>query len=252
MIYALARFIWRIICILELVIFNQLLYFMTLLPAFLIRRWQPFYFVMMRLWSKLFVNALGVDLRLHEKNTKPLPKHYILVANHPSAFEDVGIPALFPVLSLAKVEVRDWWFAGRITWAGGNLFVKREDRESRRRAYEELIETVKSGKNIVVYPEGGCKGRRIFETFRYGPFDISLKTGVPILPVFLHYEMQDLFEWQPPYTLIHKLWHFLTAQNPRANYYVYDAIDPAQFSDKAEYMQYVHGLYLKWQARYLD
>jgi 1-acyl-sn-glycerol-3-phosphate acyltransferase len=252
MIYAIAKFFWRLICIIELVVFNQLLYIMTLLPAFLVRRMQPFYFVMLRLWSKLFVQALGVNLHLHEKNIKPLPDHYILVANHPSAFEDVGIPALFPVLSLAKAGVRDWWFAGRITWAGGNLFVKRDDRESRKRAYQELIDTVNAGHNVAVYPEGGCKGRRIFETFRYGPFDISIKTGVPILPVFLHYEMQDVFEWRKPQTLLHKLWHFLWAQNKRANYYVYDAIDPSQFKDKVEYMEYVHNLYLKWQARYLD
>ncbi|MDH5633953.1 MAG: 1-acyl-sn-glycerol-3-phosphate acyltransferase [Gammaproteobacteria bacterium] len=252
MVGALARIAWRFICILELVVFNQLLYLATWLPTPLLRRFQPFYFVGMRLWSKLFVKALGVDLRLHEKHHKPLPEHYILIANHPSAFEDVGIPALFPVLSLAKAEVRDWWFAGRITWAGGNLFVKREDRDSRHDAYQQLIDTVNSGKNIAVYPEGGCKGRRIFETFRYGAFDISLKTGVPILPVFLHYEMQDLFEWRAPQTLPYKLWQFLTAQNPRANYYVYDAIDPSPFGDKVEYMEHVHKLYLQWQARYLD
>jgi 1-acyl-sn-glycerol-3-phosphate acyltransferase len=44
----------------------------------------------------------------------------------------------------------------------------------------------------------------------------------------------------------------MTAQNNRANYYVYDAIDPKQFTGKEEYNRYVYNLYLAWQARYLD
>lgn len=55
-----------------------------------------------------------------------------------------------------------------------------------------------------------------------------------------------------PQTLLHKFWHFMTTQNNRANYYVHDAIDPKQFADIEEYNRYVYGLYLQWQARYLD
>jgi len=42
------------------------------------------------------------------------------------------------------------------------------------------------------------------------------------------------------------------SQNNRVNFYRYDAIDPKQFVNKEEYDEYVHDLYLKWQARYLD
>jgi len=70
--------------------------------------------------------------------------------------------------------------------------------------------------------------------------------------VFLHYEAQDDFEWRDPQTLIHKIWHFMTTQNNRANYYVFDAIDPKQFSSKEEYTEYTHKLYLKWQEKYLE
>jgi 1-acyl-sn-glycerol-3-phosphate acyltransferase len=44
----------------------------------------------------------------------------------------------------------------------------------------------------------------------------------------------------------------MSTRNNRANYYIYDVIDPADFSDKAAYAEYVHGKYLQWQARYLD
>ena len=75
--------------------------------------------------------------------------------------------------------------------------------------------------------------------FKQVHFDISIQTGIPILPVFLHYEAQEVFEWHEPHTLLDKFWHFMTAQNNRANYYVFDAIKPEEFSDKAEYAEHV-------------
>ena len=234
---------------LDFVLMTGLLYLLSFLPR---RYTRSFYPRLFWIWCRFFVRALGVELRLHQHNALPLPDRYLLIANHPSAFEDIGIPALFPVYSLAKIEVRDWWIVGRISVAAGTLFVNREERDSRRAAFDRITRELGEGKNIALYPEGGCKGRRIFETFRYGVFDISLQTGIPIVPVFLHYESQEDFEWKPHETLPRKLWHFLSTQNPRANYHVYDALDPGDFSSKEDYMQHTHALYLKWQAHHLD
>ena len=250
MIRWLLRVIWRLICWIELAVFTLLMYLLSWLPRFLL---DKFYFGLFRCWTRSFVQALGVDLRVHQKYTaNGLPEQYILIANHPSAFEDIGIPAVFPVHSLAKIEVADWWILGRISTASGSLYVQRESKDSRHAAAEQIEHGLKAGKNIALFPEGGCKGRRIFESFRYGAFDISLRTGVPILPVFLHYESQDDFEWRDPQSLMSIIWHMSSTANNRVNFYVYDAIDPAQFSDRESYAAYAHGKYLEWQARYLD
>lgn len=249
MLYGLARWLWLLWCWLELVSITLLLFMLSFLPSPLRR---GYYFWLYRIWAKFFVRALGVDLRLHQKNRVALPERYILIANHPSALEDVGIPALFPVRQLAKIEVRDWFLVGRINWAAGVPFVKRESRESRHEALENIIELVERGWNIAIYPEGGCKGRRLFSSFRHGAFDISLRTGIPIVPVFIHYESQQDFEWQPPFGLLDMFWHFMTSQNPRANYYVYDAIDPAGFKDKESYNEHLYNFYLECQRKYLE
>ena len=245
----LLRIAWITYGWLELIFATLILYTLAFFPSLISR---TLYFYLFRLWCKIFVNALGINLRLHQKNTQPIPQNFILIANHPSAFEDIGIPALFNVYSLAKGEVAEWWWTGRIVEAAGNLFVKRESREARHIVAEQVINVLNSGKNIVIYPEGGCKGRRIFHTFMHGAFDISMQTGVPILPVFLQYESQDDFEWRKPQTLLHKLWHMMITQNNRANYYLYDAIYPDKFDSKEAYNEYVHDLYMEWQKRYLE
>ncbi|VAW60509.1 1-acyl-sn-glycerol-3-phosphate acyltransferase [hydrothermal vent metagenome] len=249
MFYYTARLIRLSALWVDLILLSVLLYLLSLLPSSAHGHW---YFRLFRVWCRSFVRALDVKLKLHQKNLHAIPQRYILIANHPSAFEDIGIPALFEVRSLAKIEVKDWWIVGKISSAAGNLYVKRESRESRNQASEALVEAIENGTNVALYPEGGCKGKRIFESFRYGAFDVSIKTGVPILPVFLHYESQDDFEWRDPHTLLDKMYHFLNTENSTANYYVFDAIDPACFAGKEEFTEYTWQLYKSWQEKYLE
>ncbi len=235
-----------ILACMELGAFTIFLYAASYLPPTL-RAWYPWMF---HVWCRSFVRALEVDLRLHQKNVRPMPRQYILIANHPSAFEDVGVPALFNVRSLAKVEVKSWYLLGRISQAAGTLYLRREDRDSRRSARQQIVEELAQGRSLCIYPEGGCKGRRI-NAFRHGIFEISQQTGVPILPVFLHYEAQEDFEWCCQ-SLPLKLWQIRIARNRRANYYLYDAIDPADFAGKEQYCDAVRTFFLQWQAKYLE
>ena len=243
------RSLWIIWSWLELTVFTLFLYILAWLPSGLL---GYFYHPLFRLWCASFVRALGVDLRLHEQNARSLPEQFILISNHPSAFEDVGIPSLFDVYPLAKEGVRHWFIVGKINQAAGTMFVKRDDKDSRNAAFDSLKKRLDSKKNVVLFPEGGCKGRRIHSRFEYGAFDLSLKTDIPIIPVFIHYEAQETFEWRAPQTLLDKMWHFISSQNNKANYYVYDAIFPSNFTDKQVYMEHVHNLYMQWQARHLE
>jgi 1-acyl-sn-glycerol-3-phosphate acyltransferase len=207
---------------------------------------------MFHAWCRCFVRALDVDLRLHQKNRRRLPGRFILIANHPAAFEDIGIPALFDVVSLAKIQVQDWFIVGRISKAAGTLYVDRDNAESRHQAVDRMVEAVNGGQNIALYPEGGCKGRRLYTEFLSGAFDVSMRTGVPVLPVFLHYEAQDDFEWQPPYSLPDKIRHMMFTVNNRANYYVYDPMDPKDYADRHAMRDAAYAMYVKWNAQYLE
>ncbi|MBX9869293.1 MAG: 1-acyl-sn-glycerol-3-phosphate acyltransferase, partial [Burkholderiaceae bacterium] len=163
----LLRWFLRSIALLDLALFTLLMLLLSRLPHTLL---APFYPKLFHAWCHCFVRALGVTIRLHQHQHAPLPKRYILIANHPSALEDVGIPALFTVRSLAKAEVKEWFLVGKIAAAAGTLFVHRERKSSRQAAQSELIAAVNAGDNIALYPEGGCKGRRIAERFFYGAF----------------------------------------------------------------------------------
>jgi 1-acyl-sn-glycerol-3-phosphate acyltransferase len=231
-----------------LFVLSILLYVLSHLPRFFSGRYYHF---LSRLWCKIFIHALDVDLKLIPKNKQPLPEQYILIANHPSALEDFAIPSLFDIYPLAKEGVRDWFILGRISDYAGTIFVERASSGSRYAALQSLVDAVKTGKNLVIFPEGGCKGRRIYKEFKTGAFDVSLQTGIPILPVFLQYIDQDTFEWTDQ-TLIQKLWQIFKTNNNRVNYYLHDAIYPAEFKDKESFAKHTHSLYLEWQKKYLN
>jgi lyso-ornithine lipid O-acyltransferase len=203
-------------------------------------------------WCRAFVRAIGVELLLHQKYRARMPARFILIANHPGALEDIGIPSLFDVVSLAKLQVQDWFVVGRINKAAGTLFVDREDPESRQRAKQTMVDTVNAGKNIALYPEGGCKGRRLFSEFKSGAFEVSIRTGIPILPVFVHCEAQDDFEWRPTESLPQKIWHMMTTANNRVNFYVYDPLDPKDYADKHAMKAAAYALYVRWNAEHLE
>ncbi|BAO44753.1 lysophospholipid acyltransferase family protein [Thiolapillus brandeum] len=249
MIRPLLRWLWMLVGWVELLLLTAILYPLAFLPQKTFGR--PWYRILFRLWSKAWNDALGVDLRLHQHNNQPLPRQYILIANHPSAFEDIGIPSLFPVLSLAKIEVRKWPVVGRISAAAGTLYVQRESRDSRQQASQSMLQALDAGHNIALYPEGGIKGKRLHDHFRYGAFDISLRSGIPILPVFLHYESQDDFHWSSQ-SLPRKILEFMATSNNRVNYHLHDAFFPEQFHDKESYCKHVYDRFLDWQHRYLD
>lgn len=233
----------------DLIILSLLVYLSSCTPNYIRKFFFPALF---KLWCGALARGLNKQLFVHQKYQGKLPQQFIAISNHPSCFEDFAMPSLFPSARfLSKKEVSNWWVAGRVARAMGVLFVDRDNRDSRRQASQQLLEALQSGNSIGLFPEGGCKGRKIHLPFLYGAFDVSLQSNVPIIPVFLHYEAQEDFEWDTQHLLV-KIKEILMSRNPRVNYYVYNPIDPKQFEDKDAFCQYVQNLYLQWQDRYLN
>ena len=200
---------------------------------------------------KSLLMASGVHVKLHHKNKNPLPKQYILIANHPSLVEDAVITSLFKVRFLVKREAQEIWFLGRLMKATEQIFVDRGSKEDRIMSREVIKKHLEQGETIVIFPEGGCKGRRVHLPFHFGVFDISLETGIPIVPLFTHYETQEDFEWLDQ-SILKKIWEIINSQNKTANFYLHDAIDPKQFKSKESYCHAVQEMYLQWQKKYLE
>ncbi len=199
-------------------------------------------------WSASFLGIFGIAKQVHNMYRKSLPEHYILIANHPSGVELLWLPAHFRVIPLAKAEIRDWFVIGPIVQSIGAVFVNRKVGSSRQGAARSLFDAVVSGKNVMIFPEGGCYGKDLNPFFK-GAFHLSKQTGVPILPVYLHYEELESYAWGD-YGLLKFMWRVLfVPRNRNAHLYIFDAVNPDRYGDEQEMRDYMHSFYLEQQAQ---
>lgn len=113
---------------------------------------------------------------------------YIFVGNHRS-FLDAIISGGFIYnykKFIGKAEILKWPFMGFIL---RKLYipVKREDKDSRKKSMEQLIEKMKEGYSMVVFSEG--KSNTTDEPllpFKDGAYSTSCETQIPIVPFVMY------------------------------------------------------------------
>src|SRR5215204_766221 len=107
------------------------------------------------------------------------------MANHSSL---IDTPAMFAYLPyqfkiIAKKELFYVPFMGWHLWSSGNFPVDRRDGRKTARSLRRVIEGVRAGTSIAVFPEGTRTPNGRLQEFRQGTFKIALRAGVPIVPV---------------------------------------------------------------------
>jgi 1-acyl-sn-glycerol-3-phosphate acyltransferase len=246
MLYGTGRTLKLAVAVVDGIFMTAVLWVLAWLPT---KVRDPIYPALYQYWSGCFVRIMGVDLHVHHKNRLALPEHYLLVANHPSSFEDAGIPHSFPVRAIAKKELTAVPILGRIGQAAGTVFVSREDKESRKQAAKAAVDFLKTGNNLVVFPEGGCYPR-LREFFHQGTFQLAIDAGVKILPVYIEYEALNDFAWGDE-SMPQNMYKIFNAPSSIAHFHVYDAIDPNDFDGKESLTEHVHKQFQQWEDQYL-
>lgn len=114
----------------------------------------------------------------------------LVVANHVSWLDIVGLLAVEPVSMLAKREVASWPWLGRLARDSGTLFVDRWAL----RALPELVATIatrlRQGHTVAVFPEATTWCSAPGGRFRHAVFQAALDAEAPVRPVTLEY-LQD-------------------------------------------------------------
>jgi len=99
---------------------------------------------------------LKVDLSVEGRQNLPADRRgYMFVSNHQSYVDiPVLMEALDTVAFLSKILVKYIPLIGMHAYAGGTIYFKRKDKESRQRALEDTLRMCKESTAVVVFPEG--------------------------------------------------------------------------------------------------
>lgn len=144
----------------------------------------------------------GFDLRVEGV----LPNRpAILVANHVSYVDAVALVSLAPCTIVAKAEVRRWPLLGSSAEALGALFVERGDAWSGARALRRAMRALEAGVSVVGFPEGTTSRGDDVLPFKRGLFGLARLTGLPIVPIAIHYSSPELRWYGDSWFLPHYL-----------------------------------------------
>jgi len=101
-------------------------------------------------------HLLGIELEVHGREHLPRPSRgHLYVSNHQS-WADILVlmEALDTVAFLSKTLVKRIPFIGRCAYAGGSIWVERDDAASRRQALREMLRMCEVSTAVVLFPEG--------------------------------------------------------------------------------------------------
>jgi 1-acyl-sn-glycerol-3-phosphate acyltransferase len=132
--------------------------------------------------SKIALFLFGIKVEIINQNLIGKDKQYIFIANHRSYLD-----ALLAAVAnnnykkfIGKAEVLKIPVIGYVLKTL-NVPVQRDNKDSRKWSINKMIEHLKDGVGMVVFPEGTCNTTTdLLKDFKVGAFMLSLQTNIPI------------------------------------------------------------------------
>jgi 1-acyl-sn-glycerol-3-phosphate acyltransferase len=140
-----------------------------------------------RWWAQSVLAAAGAKLVIHGAEQLVPGEPHIFVSNHVSWFDVLALVVALPQYSfVAKAELFKVPIFGAGARAVGTIPIERENRKAAFQAYDEAVARIRTGRNVVVYPEGTRGSSYALRPFKKGPFVLAIASGVPVIPTIIH------------------------------------------------------------------
>lgn len=167
------------------------IYYLTpiLVHAAVVKDGLPYALRRRRKWARVCSRLVGVSIDVDDPPTVEGPAVYI--SNHRSYYDPVAVLRDVEASPVAKAEVGSWFFIGFAARATGVMFVKRENKESRRQTIGAIEETLKRGLSVLIYPEGTTHIDLKSMPFRPGAFRVAAEMGRPVIPIAIEYSRPE-------------------------------------------------------------
>ncbi|MEZ5572507.1 MAG: HAD-IB family hydrolase [Halioglobus sp.] len=111
----------------------------------------------------------------------------VYVFNHQSLLDSMVLAHLLreDVVALCKKEMASTPVVGLLLRQADTIFVDR-DGSDQREVLQRALDVLKSGRSLVIAPEGSRSTLGDVQPFKHGAFFLARKAAVPIVPIVLH------------------------------------------------------------------
>ncbi len=138
-----------------------------------------------RRFASWLIKFLGI--RCDQRGGAPQQGPFLYVSNHRSYLDALLIHQEAPVLPIAKAEVGRWPLIGLGIRQTGVLLVSRENKNSRTQTRTAVLDALRQGLSVLVFPEGTTHTASRTIDFRPGTFLIAAEHRIPVVPVAVEY-----------------------------------------------------------------
>lgn len=137
------------------------------------------------LWSPLVCAVSLVRVKVHGLEKIDRSKARIYVANHESLYDIVALSRVMPIglFFIAKKELSKVPVLGQYMHYIGHIFVDRKNKEAARKSMIAAAEKIKTGRNVISFPEGTRSKTGEMGIFKRGSFVIAKEGGIDIVPI---------------------------------------------------------------------
>lgn len=149
---------------------------------------QRLVFRCVNIWATSLLKLAGVKITVEGKENIPKDGVCVFVSNHQGNFD---IPVLLTSLDkpngiVAKKEIEKLPFVKGWMYLLDCVFIDRENPRKAMSTINEAISLVKSGRSMVIFPEGTRSKGGPVAPFKGGAFRICEKSGAPVVPVCIN------------------------------------------------------------------
>lgn len=140
-----------------------------------------------RKWCWGFFRHLNI--RVEHQGCLPDPSRgpYLVVSNHVSWLDPVGISSVHPVRFVSKSEIGQWPLLGPLSRRGGAVFLERGSPRSLKGVSQEMETLFCQGESIGLFPEGTTTRGSGVLPFAPALFEPACRTKASVLPVAIRY-----------------------------------------------------------------
>jgi 1-acyl-sn-glycerol-3-phosphate acyltransferase len=140
-----------------------------------------------RRWASGLLRFWGVQLDVFGSDHMRQGESYVVMSNHLSWADIVALFIALPTTPgfLAKRELMRIPFLAQALRSGGHVLIDRAKHGDAMAALSRAAEQVRSGKTVLIFPEGTRGDSDTIGAFKKGGFHLARAANVPILPVGL-------------------------------------------------------------------
>jgi 1-acyl-sn-glycerol-3-phosphate acyltransferase len=111
----------------------------------------------------------------------------LFVANHTSWIDIELLHSQRAACFVAKAEIARWPLVGWMAATGGTIFHRRGSNHSLAAVMQAMVERLRGGRSVAVFPEGGTGHNGVLKVFHARIFQAALDAQVPVQPVALRF-----------------------------------------------------------------